>query len=82
MTKKRYKEKQDRDDRVELEGYVKEVLPGTLFKITCDGAGVEVLCGLSGKLRQNHIRVLEGDRVKIEVSPYDMSRGRIVYRTT
>ena len=55
-----------------------KVLPQTNFSVQV-GKSV-VLCTLSGKLRQNHIRILEGDRVKIECSPYDLSRGRVTYR--
>lgn len=72
-------EKEQRDDRLEMEGCVEECLPGTLFKVTCDN-GHEVLCTLSGKLRINRIRLLVGDRVRLEVSPYDLSRGRVAYR--
>lgn len=63
-----------------LEGVVTEVLPQTWFRVTIDKGGAIVLCSLSGKLRQNHIRILTGDRVKIEVSPYDTSLGRIQWR--
>lgn len=58
---------------------VEETLPGTWFKIRIN-EGFEVLCTLSGRLRQNHIHLLLGDRVKIEVSPYDMSKGRVMWR--
>jgi len=82
MTKKFNKtnEQSDREDRVELKGVVEEALPGTWFMVTVDGQGAKVLCTLSGKLRQNHIRILPGDRVTIAVSPYDMTRGRIMWR--
>jgi len=69
----------ERDDRMELHGVVEEALPGTLFKVRIDGGNV-VLTTLSGKLRQNHIHILPGDFVAIEVSPYDTSRGRIMWR--
>jgi translation initiation factor IF-1 len=69
----------DRDDRLELSGVVEEALPGTLFKVRTQ-SGVEILTTLSGKLRLNKIRILVGDSVKVEVSPYDTSRGRIVWR--
>ena len=71
--------KQDRDDRIELEGLVEEALPGTLFKVKCD-SGQEVLATLSGKLRVNKVRILPNDRVRIEVTPYDPHRGRITWR--
>ena len=57
-----------------------EAMPGTLFRVKCS-AGNEVLCTLSGKLRMNRIRLIVGDRVRVEVSPYDLSRGRVVWRT-
>jgi translation initiation factor IF-1 len=70
---------QQRDDRVELEGLVEDAMPGTLFKVKCD-SGQSVLATLSGKLRINKVRILPNDRVRVEVSPYDPSRGRIVWR--
>lgn len=69
----------DRDDKVELNGIVEDAMPGTLFKVKCDNDHV-VIATLSGKLRQNHIRILPGDYVVVEVSPYDLSRGRISWR--
>ena len=72
------KEKLEKD-KIELSGIVEEALPSTLFKVKCD-SGQFVLATLAGKLRQNNIRILPGDRVKVEVSPYDTSRGRIVWR--
>jgi translation initiation factor IF-1 len=69
----------DREDRMEMEGVVEEALPGTLFRVKCAGDHM-VLTTLSGKLRQNNIKVLPGDRVTIQVSPYDLSRGRISWR--
>lgn len=70
--------KDDRDDRMELTGTVEEALAGTLFKIICETH--TVIATLSGKLRQNQIRILPGDQVMIEVSPYDTTRGRIMKR--
>jgi translation initiation factor IF-1 len=64
---------------IEMEGTVAEVLPSATFRVTVSG-GHDVLTTLGGKMRQNRIRVLAGDRVTIEVSPYDLSRGRITYR--
>jgi translation initiation factor IF-1 len=66
-------------DAIEIEGTVFEVLPNATFRVELEN-GHEVLAYLSGKMRQNYIRVLEGDRVKVELSPYDLSRGRITYR--
>ena len=79
MKKKKYQEEIERDDRMELTGIVEESLPGTLFKIRTS-TGQLVLATLSGKMRQNHIMVLPGDNVIVEVSPYDPSRGRVMYR--
>jgi translation initiation factor IF-1 len=73
-------EDQDRQDRLEMQGVVEEALPGTLFKVRVDDTNLLVICTLSGKLRQNHILVLPNDKVAIEVSPYDTSRGRICWR--
>jgi translation initiation factor IF-1 len=67
------------NDAIEIEGTVKEVLPNATFRVQLEN-GHPVLAYLSGKMRQNYIRVLEGDRVKVELSPYDLSRGRITYR--
>ena len=64
---------------IEMEGTVAEVLPNATFRVMVEG-GHDVLTTLGGKMRQNRIRVLAGDRVTIEVSPYDLSRGRITYR--
>jgi len=64
---------------IEMEGTVVEVLPNATFRVAVAG-GHDVLTTLGGKMRQNRIRVLAGDRVTIEVSPYDLSRGRITYR--
>lgn len=64
---------------IELEGVVKEVLPNTLFRVEIEG-GRTVLCHLSGKMRIHFIKILPGDRVRIEMTPYDRDRGRITYR--
>jgi translation initiation factor IF-1 len=69
----------EREDAVELNGTVDEALPGTFFRVICEG-GHTVLATLSGKLRMNHIKVLPGDSVTVEVSPYDLTRGRICWR--
>jgi translation initiation factor IF-1 len=67
------------DDKIVVEGIVVEALPGTQFKVRLDN-GHEILAYLSGKMRKFYIRILLGDRVKVEMSPYDLSRGRITYR--
>ena len=68
-----------KQDAIEMEGVVEEVLPNATFRVWVNG-GHDVLTTLGGKMRQFRIRVLQGDQVKIEVSPYDLSRGRITYR--
>lgn len=67
------------DDKVEVDGTIIEALPGTQFRVELDN-GHEVLAYLSGKMRKYYIRILLGDRVKLELSPYDLTRGRITYR--
>lgn len=69
----------ERTDRIEFEGEVLEALPAALFNVVVNGGNV-VICTLAGKLRQNKIRILPGDKVRIEVSPYDLSRGRVMWR--
>ena len=64
---------------IEVEGIVKEALPNTSFKVELEN-GHEILAHSSGKMRMHYIRILPGDKVKIELSPYDLTRGRIVYR--
>ena len=68
-----------KEDKIEMEGEVSEALPNTMFRVTLDN-GHEVLGHIAGKMRRFRIRILPGDRVRVEVSPYDLSRGRIVYR--
>jgi translation initiation factor IF-1 len=67
------------EGKIQVEGIVIEALPGTQFKVRLDNDH-EVLAYLSGKMRKYYIRILLGDRVRVEMSPYDLSRGRIVYR--
>lgn len=67
------------EGKIQVEGKVIEALPGTQFKVRLDNDH-EVLAYLSGKMRKYYIRILLGDRVRVEVSPYDLSRGRIIYR--
>lgn len=66
-------------DVIEVEGRVTEPLPNAMFRVELD-TGHEVLAHISGKLRLNFIRILPGDRVRVELSPYDLTRGRITYR--
>ncbi len=68
-----------KEDLIEVEGTVKEALPNAMFRVELDN-GHRVLAHISGKIRMHFIRILPGDRVKVELSPYDLSRGRITYR--
>ncbi|MFZ5820804.1 MAG: translation initiation factor IF-1 [Chloroflexota bacterium] len=67
------------DSKIKVEGTVIEALPGTQFRVKLDN-GHEVLAYLSGKMRKYYIRILLGDRVAVEMSPYDLTRGRITFR--
>ena len=69
-----------KEEKIEVTGKILESLPNAMFKVELDESGIELLCVISGKIRQNYIRILEGDRVKVEISPYDLTRGRIVTR--
>ncbi len=64
---------------IEIDGMVKEVLPNTLFRVEVEG-GHMVLCHLSGKMRIHFIKILPGDRVRVEMTPYDKTKGRITFR--
>jgi len=64
---------------IEVEGIVKEALPNTQFKVELEN-GHEILAHSSGKMRMNYIRILPGDKVKVEMSPYDLTKGRITFR--
>ena len=68
-----------KEEAIELEGEVVEALPNTMFRVQLDNE-LEILAHISGKMRMNYIRILPGDRVKVELSPYDLTRGRITYR--
>jgi translation initiation factor IF-1 len=68
-----------KEEKIVMEGTVVEALPGTQFRVELDNEH-EVLAYLSGKMRRYYIRILLGDRVRVELSPYDLSRGRITYR--
>lgn len=73
-----------KEEKIEMDGIVIEAMPNTQFRVQMGEAGDEngpiIIATLSGKIRVNNIRVLPGDRVKLEVSPYDTTKGRIVYR--
>ena len=68
-----------KSDVIEIEGTVTEKLPNTMFRVKLEN-GHEVLAVISGKLRQNFIKILPGDTVTLELSPYDLSKGRIIWR--
>ena len=68
-----------KSDVIEIEGIVVEKLPNAMFKVELEN-GHQVLAHISGKLRMNYIRILPGDKVTIELSPYDLSKGRIIWR--
>lgn len=79
MPEQREKRKKEESDTVRAEGVVEEALPNTTFLVKLD-TGHDILAYISGKMRIHYIRILPGDRVVLEISPYDTSRGRIVYR--
>lgn len=68
-----------KDDVIEIEGTVVETLPNAMFKVELEN-GHEILAHVSGKIRMNYIRILPGDKVTVEMSPYDLTKGRITYR--
>ena len=68
-----------KEDAIEVEGVVVEPLPNAMFRVQLDN-GHLVLAHISGKMRMHYIRILSGDRVKVELSPYDLTRGRSTYR--
>jgi translation initiation factor IF-1 len=68
-----------KEEKITLDATVTEALPDTRFKVKLDN-GQEILAYISGRMRKFYIRILPGDKVRVEISPYDMSKGRIVYR--
>ena len=68
-----------KEDMIEVEGTVVEALPNTNFKVELEN-GHQILAHISGKLRMNYIKILPGDKVKVELSPYDLTKGRITWR--
>lgn len=68
-----------KEDMIEVEGIVLETLPNAMFNVELEN-GHEILAHVSGKIRMNYIRILPGDKVTVEMSPYDLSKGRITYR--
>ena len=68
-----------KDDVIEIDGNVVEALPNATFKVELDNKHI-ILCHIAGKMRMHYIKILPGDKVKIEMSPYDLTKGRIVFR--
>jgi translation initiation factor IF-1 len=68
-----------KEEQIELEGTVVDTLPNTMFRVKLDNGHV-IIAHISGKMRKHYIRILTGDRVKVEMSPYDLSKGRITFR--
>ena len=68
-----------KEDHIEMEGTVIETLPNTMFRVELDNGHV-ITAHISGKMRKHYIRILRGDRVAVDLSPYDLTRGRITYR--
>ncbi len=79
MAKKETGQSKKKEEAIEVEGIVVEPLPNAMFRVELE-TGHRVLAHISGKMRINFIRILPGDRVIVELSPYDLSRGRIIYR--
>ena len=69
-----------KEDIIKMEGLIEEVLPSTMFRVKLDNLNTVVLAHLSGRMRKNNIKVLLGDRVELEFSPYDLTKGRITRR--
>ncbi|MBQ3798702.1 MAG: translation initiation factor IF-1 [Treponema sp.] len=69
----------NKDEAIEVVGIVKEALPNTMFRVELENKHI-ILAHLSGKMRKHYIRIVPGDKVKIELSPYDLNRGRIIFR--
>jgi translation initiation factor IF-1 len=70
---------QTKEEAIEVEGRVKTALPNTSFRVELDVGG-EVIAHVAGKMRKHYIKIIPGDRVKVEISPYDLTRGRITFR--
>ncbi len=68
-----------KEEQIEMEGKVVDTLPNTMFRVELDN-GHKLIAHISGKMRKNYIRILTGDRVKVELTPYDLSKGRITFR--
>jgi len=69
-----------KEEQIEMEGTVVDTLPNTMFRVQLENGHI-ILAHISGKMRKHYIRILPGDKVKVELTPYDLSRGRIVFRS-
>lgn len=69
-----------KEEAIEVEGIVRESLPSTMFRVELKSGGHIILAHLSGKMRKHYIRIVPGDSVRVALSPYDLTRGRIIYR--
>jgi len=68
-----------KEDQIEMDGVIVDTLPNAMFRVKLDNGHI-VTAHISGKIRKNYIRILTGDRVKVEMTPYDLTKGRIIYR--
>ena len=68
-----------KEDQIEMEGVVKDTLPNTMFRVELENGHI-ITAHISGKMRKHYIRILTGDRIKVEMTPYDLTKGRITYR--
>ena len=69
-----------KEEAIEVEGIVKEALPNTMFRVELKNGGHVIMAHLSGKMRKHYIRIVPGDSVKVALSPYDLNKGRIIFR--
>ena len=68
-----------KEDHIEMNGTIKDVLPNTMFRVELENGHI-ITAHISGKMRKNYIRILQGDKVKVEMTPYDLTKGRITFR--
>lgn len=68
-----------KEDHIVMDGIISETLPNTMFRVQLDNGHI-IIAHISGRMRKNYIRILKGDRVKVELTPYDLTKGRIVFR--
>ena len=69
-----------KQEAIKMTGLITDALGNSMFRVELDDVGTEIICHISGKMRQNYIRIMPGDRVEVEMSPYDLTKGRIVKR--